>query len=876
MEPSAQAPERVATYASGLGFPLDAFQADALAAVDGGRSVLVAAPTGAGKTVVAEFACWLSLHTGAKCFYTTPIKALSNQKFGDLAAVHGSDHVGLLTGDNTINGEAPLVVMTTEVLRNMLYERSPTLTGLRWVVLDEVHYLRDPYRGAVWEEVLIHLPPEVGVVCLSATVSNVAEFGEWIEAVRGPTDVIVERERPVELRNLVMVGQDLHPLMVQRDGGGTGERINPQLVRAWARGSAAAERFGHSVGRRRRDGERVYTPTRVEMAEVLRRERMLPAICFIFSRVGCDKAAEACILADLRFTTPEEASTIREVAETRAADIDDEDLRALDFGTFLEGLVRGVAAHHAGMIPVFKETVEELFKAGLVKLVFATETLALGINMPARTVAIERLSKFTGERHELLTPTDYTQLTGRAGRRGIDEVGYAAILYGPWVPLEQVATLATVKAYDLQSSFRPSYNMAVNLVRNHPPDEARHVLNSSFAQFTTDREVVRWERRLADREREVAEIGDGARCDRGDVEEYRQLRRRLDEVQAAQRGSEDVRAAFARLAPGDVIHGRGLGKALVVEQLRTSRGGVPQITVMTLDRKLRRLGPRDFRTAPEAVARIRVKGNSWRSPKVRRTLSRELSAVSVAAHERAPGKREVRDLRASTHAHPCHRCPDIEQHLEDAERLERARAEAATLRKRVSRRKDTLARTFERVLDVLRELGYVDDWELSAKGGTLARVYCEADLLVVECLWRGWFGGLDAIELASMMSLFVYESRGREEPASAPTPHLSRLQRRAANMYRSIQGIESDHDVALLKEPEAGFMAVIYEWAEGASLEEVLEDRDLSAGDFVRWAKQVVDLLQQLREVVREGDLAEVLSDAIKATRRGVVAYSGV
>ncbi|HVE90674.1 MAG TPA: DEAD/DEAH box helicase [Actinomycetota bacterium] len=872
--PGADMNPLVSEFAQSLPFPLDPFQVEALTAVAQGESVLVAAPTGSGKTVVAEFACWLARRDSTKCFYTTPLKALSNQKFGDLIARHDAQSVGLLTGDNSINGDAPLVVMTTEVLRNMLYESSSTLEGLRWVVLDEVHYLQDHYRGAVWEEVLIHLPSDVRVVCLSATVSNVAEFGAWLETLRGTTRVVVERERPVELRNMAMVGPELYPLLEQEGSA----RVHSDLKRTWARAAQSAVRAGPrgagGAGRSRSAGGQ-HTPSRVEVAEVLDRQRMLPAICFIFSRAGCDRAVQSCLAYGIRLTSREEAERIREFAEMRSSALSDEDMRALDFGTFVEALSRGISSHHAGMLPVFKETVEELFALGLAKLVFATETLSLGINMPARTVVIEKLTKFTGDRHEVLTPMDYTQLTGRAGRRGIDSIGYAVVLFNAWVPLDKVATLATVKSYPLTSSFRPSYNMAVNLVRTYEPRDAFHMLNSSFAQFSADRDVVAAERRLSDADRDVKELQEKAVCELGDIMEYRRLRHEAEEASAAHRGSQRIREAFAALAPGDVIWGDGLGKALVLEQPRVAAGAIPRLTVMTADRKLRRITARDFRVPPEPVARMHVRGQSWRSPKVRRDLVRNLLALD-ARRPASVDRGAARELVRAYESHPCHECPQLMEELKWAERLSRAQEDAASLRKKVKRRKGTLARTFERVLEVLRSLEYVDEWKLTPKGETLRRIYNESDLLVVECLTRGWFGGLDPEEMAAVASLFVYSARGRDEPESAPTPHLSRYQRRIANLYKSIADVEQRQNLEFLSEPDAGFMSIIYEWARGATLEDILRDRDTTAGDFVRWAKQVVDLLQQLRQVVEPGELHETLGDAVACVQRGVVAYSSV
>ncbi len=540
-------------FEAGLGFALDPFQRRALDALDEGQSVLVAAPTGSGKTIVAEYAIRIALAERAKAFYTTPLKALSNQKYQDLVRVHGPGNVGLLTGDNAVNGNAPIVVMTTEVLRNMIYAESEALEGLRYVVLDEVHYLQNRYRGAVWEEVIIHLPQTVDLVCLSATVSNAEEFADWIRTVRGETTAIIEERRPVELTNLYTVGERgvdrIHLLPTFMPGPGGELRPNPEASRLDARGTTRVR------GARGRPRSRLYTPRRAELIELLQEQGMLPAISFIFSRAACDDAVKQCLAAGLRLTTSDERRELRRIAEARMSALSEEDLVALGHEEWRAGFENGIAAHHAGMVPPMKEAVEEGFAAGLVKAVFATETLSLGINMPARSVVIEKLSKFTGEHHEFLTPGEYTQLTGRAGRRGIDEVGYAIVCWSPFVPFDQVAGLASRRTYALTSSFRPTYNMAANLVARYPADVAHHLLNLSFAQYRADRDVVAMERQL-ERNRELLERQRrAASCERGDIMEYRELAGRTGRGPArsgarAQGDGRDRRAAAGRRAGG--------------------------------------------------------------------------------------------------------------------------------------------------------------------------------------------------------------------------------------------------------------------------------------------------------------------------------------
>src|SRR5580704_17872173 len=510
-----QSDPELASFRALYEFDFDDFQVAACGALGAGSGVLVAAPTGSGKTVIGEYAVHLALAQGRKCFYTTPIKALSNQKYADLLRRYDSRTVGLLTGDNSINGEAPVVVMTTEVLRNMLYTGSQTLAGLGYVVLDEVHYLADSSRGAVWEEVIIHLPESVRVVALSATVSNAEEFGDWLDQVRGGTTVIVDELRPVPLWQHVLAGNRLYDLFTDDEHA----RVNPELRRAAQRDTWIERKAPARPGRGGRRPRRFAPAYRPDVISRLDASGLLPAITFIFSRAGCDAAVQQCRAAGLRLTTPEEAEVIQQTAERRTADIPPEDLAVLGYCEWLDGLRRGIAAHHAGMLPAFKEVVEELFAAGLVRAVFATETLALGINMPARTVVIEKLDKWNGETHANLTAGEYTQLTGRAGRRGIDVEGHAVVLWRPGLDPRGLAGLASTRTYPLRSSFKPSYNMAVNLVGQVGKVRARNLLESSFAQFQADKAVVGLTRQLRRHHEALDGYRESMTCHMGDFEE---------------------------------------------------------------------------------------------------------------------------------------------------------------------------------------------------------------------------------------------------------------------------------------------------------------------------------------------------------------------
>ncbi|HEY3140736.1 MAG TPA: DEAD/DEAH box helicase [Acidimicrobiales bacterium] len=893
---------------AGYDFELDAFQVRALKALDHGHSVLVAAPTGAGKTVVAEHAVRRALAESGKAFYTTPIKALSNQKYADLARVHGSAQVGLLTGDNAINGDAPIVVMTTEVLRNMIYAGSPALRGLRFVILDEVHYLQDTYRGPVWEEVIIHLPPSVKLVCLSATVSNAEEVAEWLTTVRGDTTLVLEEQRPVELRNLYLVGdrssERMHLLPTLVD-----DRPNPEADRL----DADSPRGRGGYGRGRRPRRRFYTPRRPDVIDMLAEREMLPSLYFIFSRMGCEEAVQAGVDAGLRLTTPDERVRVRAIAEERTSALNDDDLDVLDYDRWLYALELGLAAHHAGMVPPFKETVEACFTEGLVKAVFATETLALGINMPARSVVIERLTKFTGEARAFLTPGEYTQLTGRAGRRGIDDLGYAIVLWSPFVAFDQVASLASSRTYALRSAFRPTYNMAANLVRRYDPADAHHLLNLSFAQFQADRAVVRVESRIERQQERLAALAAEAHCELGDVEDYRTLLREAGQQQRshADATASEIESGLARLAPGDVIEIGG--QRLAVLSVAFRKGGAVKVHTVDTDGDRATLGVASVAAPPVRLGTIDMPvPYAPNSRSFQHKVADALRGVRLGRRSSTPG-RDLRpqqgylpderdngdtaapdpDLAAGAESaaaavaarerviaaiadHPVDRCPDRDRHVRAAAQFERGTKELADLRREVRSRTESLARRFDRVLRLLESWGYLDGWALTERGTVLARTYHECDLLVAEAMCSGAFDGLDPATLAGLVSCFTYEHRG---PTLSPQPWFpSRLARQRWDqielLARQLATEEAAAGLPATRAPDPGFLALAHAWAAGEGLAEVLDDEDLSGGDFVRNIKTLIDLLRQIGDIAPDRETARHARQAADALHRGVVAAS--
>ena len=753
-------------------FDMDQFQISACHSIEDGKGVLVAAPTGAGKTIVGEFAAFLATEQGKKCFYTTPIKALSNQKYQEFVDRFGEERVGLLTGDNSINSDADILVMTTEVLRNMLYTNSAALLNLGFVVMDEVHYLADKFRGAVWEEVLIHLMESVQVISLSATVSNAEEFGEWLQAVRGETEVIVSENRPVPLYQHVLIGNRLMDLF--NDDGS----VNQALFKSERE---ALRRIRTPRHRGRIDDENRLN--RAEVIEKLQFNQMLPVITFIFSRQGCDSAVKQCLAANLRLTNSEEREEIRITANKYTANLNSEDLEMLGHHEWLAALERGIAAHHAGLLPIFKSCVEELFQRGLLKAIFATETLALGINMPARTVLLEKLTKWNGEAHVPITPGEYTQLTGRAGRRGIDIEGNAVVMWSPTVDSATAAGLAATRTYPLRSSFSPTYNMSINLLERYGRDRARNSLKSSFAQFQADRAVVGLDRQIRKNADAISEYQTDTLCHLGNFSEYAKLRREIKQAEV-----------------------------LISKRSR-------------IDNK-----------------------------------------------QRAHLEGELAGYRKALRQHPCHACNDREVHARIAERADRLIRENEGLIARVENRTNVIAKTFDRVTQVLAKLNYLEGDEVTASGKMLSKIYAESDLAIAETIQSGLLDRLSDIEIAAVLSVFLFESRKPEAP-KIPNTQVQDALKEVVSIWSRLHNLESEYDVKTQKEPDFGFCWMAFRWGGGHGLNSVLRNSELSVGDFVRAVKQLIDLLNQV--AVAKPELREKCLSAIKKLDRGVVIYLG-
>lgn len=904
-------------FANAKPFDLDDFQVQACRAVEEDRGVLVCAPTGSGKTIVGEFAVALALQRGTKCFYTTPIKALSNQKYNDLVAEHGEDAVGLLTGDTSINGSAEIVVMTTEVLRNMLYAESPQLDRLTHVVMDEIHYLADRDRGAVWEEIILNLDDSVSLIGLSATVSNSEEFGEWLTAVRGDTEVIVSEHRPIPLSQYMMVGRKMFPLFEPGKDG----RVNHALERAIERieaGSSDEGRRDFEEGRgfrsrarsgRTRGQDKVRPVGRPEVVTALQGQDMLPAIVFIFSRAGCDGALFQCLRSRKELTTPEERAEIKQIIDDGIDGIPEEDLEVLNFRQVRTAWMRGFAAHHAGLLPAFKHIVEQLFVRGLVKVVFATETLALGINMPARTVVLEKMVKFNGEAHVDLTPGQYTQLTGRAGRRGIDHIGNAVVQWAPALDPHAVAGLASTRTYPLISQFQPGYNMAINMLAMNGFEDSIRLIEQSFAQFQTDRSVVGEVRDIERLQTKVRELR--AKLDRdisafappsddaaAELVEYSQLRRDLgDAEKQARRDAMDNRHTetvkiLGRLQVGEVIALPAKRKpelAVVVQAAGKPHDPRPWVT--TERGWSGRIDAASFRNPPMVVGRIKVPRHMQSQP---RRHARKVSSMLHRGHFNAPKRlrteartrpsKKVTALREAIRNHPVHAWPAGEREVlaRTAEDIVRDERKLASIERRVDSSTDSLGRTFERIIGLLTEMDYVElvDGEpaVTDEGERLSRIHNVSDLLVAQCLKRGIWDELDPAELAGVASMLVFENRRAThgEPEAA-TEAMADAMNETMRIYGELIADEQRHNLPATRLPDAGFSLSMHQWTAGAPLGYALaaaaeSGAELTPGDFVRWCRQVIDLLEQVKKTGYSEQIRDNANRAVDAIRRGVVA----
>ncbi len=861
--------ERFERFRARFPFTLDDFQVEAIRAIDADQSVIVSAPTGSGKTLVAEYAIQAALESDKRIAYTTPLKALSNQKYNDFVRAYGADTVGILTGDVKVNPQAQVLVMTTEILRNALFGSG--LDGLGYIVLDECHYMGDEGRGTVWEEIIVGAPKDVLLVGLSATVSNVKEIADWISIVHRPVVPIFHPQRPVPLHYSVAdLAGDVHDI----------DRVRSRTARV-----VGDESRGHD-DRGRWYTRRVVDP--VVLIEALEERGWLPAIYFIFSRAGCERAMQDVLADGHPLITREQRREVDAIVGEAVAENPSIGESALSQAVF-QGLRIGVATHHAGILPGLKRLIETLFERGLCRIVFATETMSLGIHMPARAVALQGLTKRTDRGFRALSHNELTQMAGRAGRRGIDPEGQCVIALDARDGLEDLLRVVDGAPEPIESQFKLGYGSAALLLgTGAPPDVLRKRIEASFGQYQNLK-------RIREMEAEVRALHDALERARayeapcGDFARIGRYRRARQEVQARRQATgrggrrgerspleaEPGRLALVRRkgAPGLVmilgVHSirghRTLFDALLPHGavVRLKSGVIKRIFWATpplhVPRDLRRGEPRGLRHLTEQLE--------------------QLNAGELLAREREQGPEAVLS------AIECHRCPwgattRCEHASRDLERLEeRARERRAAL----DAFKNAYWQEFLRVVEVLEQYRAVRDGRLEPKGALIAALRHDNELLLAETVSRGLFDDLTVAEAAAICSALLEESRsGEPQLARAFLKKRPKLKRRLDQLLQVADGVWQAQRARHLGMPvtvHPGFMPAVFRWASGeddwSSI--VAESFGGHEGDLVRAMRRLIDLLRQLAEGPEvPPPTARLLAQAARLIDRGIVLESAL
>ncbi|MBV2350118.1 DEAD/DEAH box helicase [Synechococcus sp. HK05] len=853
-------------------FPLDGFQLEAIDALNQGHSVVVSAPTGSGKTLVGEYAIHRALAHGRKVFYTTPLKALSNQKLRDFREQFGAERVGLMTGDLTVNREASIVVMTTEIFRNMLYAEADQgddpLEDVEAVVLDECHYMNDSQRGTVWEESIIHCPPVVQLVALSATVANAGQLTDWIERVHGPTTLVMSDYRPVPLQFSFCSAKGLHPLL---NDEGTGLHPNCKVWRA-PKGS-------------KRKGPKTPKPPQPEapplsfvVAQMAERE-MLPAIYFIFSRRGCDKAVRD--LGKVCLVTPEEQARIRARLDAFVVATPE----AVRDGGHDEALLRGIAAHHAGVLPAWKELIEELFQQGLVKVVFATETLAAGINMPARSTVISALSKRTERGHRPLMGSEFLQMAGRAGRRGLDNQGYVVTVQSRFEGVREAGQLATAPADPLVSQFTPSYGMVLNLLQRYDLNKARELVERSFGRYLATLDLTEDEARIAELREQLSHLSDQAvEVAWDDFEDYEKQRGRLREerrlLRILQQQAEETLAHELTLAlrfasegalvslKAPVLRGR-VTPAVIVEKVEgpgqfplllclTDENVwllVPCTAVVSLHAELSCLQVKEI-AAPELHRAGELRHGDQSSGGLALAVAHMARRHDMTtpqydlAGEVQAQAHLVRELELALELHPAHRAGDRKKLRKQRFRIEELEAEIEERQRILHFRANRHWDTFLALIEILRFFGCLageEGLEPTEIGRTVGALRGDNELWLGLALMSGHLDELEPADLAAVFEAISTEvNRPDLWSGFPPSPASEEALHDLRGIRRELQRQQERASVVMPLWFEPELMGLVHAWAKGVSWNDLIANTSLDEGDVVRIMRRTVDLLAQV------------------------------
>ncbi len=836
-------------------FDLDEFQLQAIGALDAGRSVVVCAPTGSGKTLVGEYAIYRALARNRRVFYTTPLKALSNQKLRDFRRQFGQEQVGLLTGDTSINREAPVLVMTTEIFRNMLYgtpigEVGTSLSGVETVVLDECHYMNDRQRGTVWEESIIYCPPEIQLVALSATVANSDQLTEWISQVHGPTDLVYSDYRPVPLQFHFCTPKGLFPLLNPE-----GTHPNPRIK----------AKTPHPGGRR---DPKAAPPAAFILHQLWQRD-MLPAIYFIFSRRGCDQSVAS--LGGLSLINPAEAALLRSYIDEFLAS----NPEAARDGQ-VESLYRGIAAHHAGILPAWKSLVEELFQQGLIKVVFATETLAAGINMPARTTVISSLSKRTDQGHRLLNPSEFLQMAGRAGRRGMDAQGHVVTVQTAFEGIREAAYLATAEADPLVSQFTPSYGMVLNLLQTHTLEEAQDLIERSFGQYLAGLYLQPQIQSLNQLTRQLEQIQTGA-PDFSLVKEYEGLRQQVKQEKQLLRTlqqqnlelqADELAPALLYAIPGTILRLRSDQAAVLVKQVPgsgqfpylvcLSEDGVWQVTRVTDVVALHGEFPclRSV-TALPWPEQLRLKpGETWPADAQALQVAGQIPPLPAlrAAPEVQAQQERLEDLQTRIDRHPLHRHPDRATLIKQRQQVQDLGTKIRDQERQIALKSHHYWDEFLKLIAVLQTFGCLEGQKPTPLGQTAAALRGDNELWLGLTLVSGHLDHLAPHHLAAAAAALVTEV---SRPDSWTSYHLSPETETALGDLRGIRRqlfqTQRRHEVVMPIWLEVELVALVEQWALGVDWSTLCAQTSLDEGDVVRILRRSLDFLSQIPHVPHLG-----------------------
>ena len=927
-----RADAEIAQFEAFYPFALDGFQREAIRTLLHGDSVMVAAPTGTGKTVVAEFGVWDAFKRTGRVIYTTPIKALSNQKYRDLRAVYG-DEVGLLTGDVSENRDARAVVMTTEVLRNMLLQTPWDLDNVETVIFDEIHYLADPERGTTWEEAIILCPDHVQLICLSATINNADEIADWISRTHRPIRLITHTDRAVPLALHYFHDGKLNLVLNHRgeqvqDFPHTGGELRKQSARG-----------GFSRRKSERATPEMDEPQPREIVDALSSRDMLPAIYFLFSRADCQAFAERLAVMRPNLVTPRQADLIELTINAVLAGMREEDRELEQVQTITALTRKGIGFHHAGLLPILKQLVEILFGRGLMEVVFATDTLALGVNMPARTVVIGRMSKWDGRRRRMLIPNEFQQMAGRAGRRGMDPFGHVVVPYSPWFTFRETLDIATGELHPVRSAFAIRYNTVLNLWDPPHGERVRALLQQSLGQFQSNQRIRDLEDQIIAIGEEIEQIPQGCLIglDAGDelLEDYRRLTRSLTAAQNKERrldseqstvlrdveisvpwsepGRQALRRALRSARPGAVAHIRDAGWAILLG--KGKQGGVGRfllqdgsIRLLTEYRQIDHLTdkrvvvpetlsePSDTVSDAAELAGADELAELWQTiaaldlpnldemAATHRALETEraTSRVAVLATDLDDAKTLTHSLWQERQEHPCHACERRNEHrdyLAQVDRLDKERREMEEAHGReIDQEEERLRNVIRGIRNVLHRFGYLHRGYPTEKADMLADVFDNDGLILCELVDRGVLDHLPPEDLAEVFSWFSFDREFRYGNRYVLPDRLVLARRRIEDVEHAVLGEERSEGLAISEGHNPNFYGAARAWCRGATMAEINDKIELSEGDLVMTFNKTIDLLRQVGEMLQsvnpEHPLRNRLRQAEGMLKRDIVEHS--